>query len=99
MHCSINALGSKYYGTVVTTPYGTINVWLSGRNYGEEPWAYAPSARERAEWPMPSDDNGTEQEIASDMMSGGHYETEVSWLVANAIVKSLASVEVPECPS
>lgn len=80
---TIMPLSGKYYGTVIETQFGKIEVWLSSRGHDE------PSQREMAEWPEPSPENGSAEEIRSEMMAGGHYESEISYRVAQIIVKAL----------
>lgn len=80
MTASIMPLDGKYYGTKIETPYGRIEVWFGS---GE------PSEREMAQWPKPSPENGTAEEIRSDMMCDGHYEDAMSYRVAEIIVDAL----------
>lgn len=93
MDAHIGRLGGKYYGTKIHTEFGDINVWLNA--WGPSvAWAYEPSAREVAEWGH-LEEGETEAERRSDMMSGGHYETALSYKVAEAIVQALHGLQVP----
>lgn len=85
MKARLQPLTGKYYGTRIDTDFGTIDVWLSG----DMPWTREPSAREKAEWPIPSAENGSLEDIRSDMMCGGHYETQLSFDVATVIVDAI----------
>lgn len=93
MDAHIGKLEGKYYGTKVHTEFGDIKVWLNG--WGPDvAWAYEPSEREVAEWGQP-EEGDTWEALRSDMMSGGHYETALSYKVAEAIVQALRGLQVP----
>jgi hypothetical protein len=93
MRAAIAPLKGKYYETKVETEYGVI--CLAMRGWGASTrWADKPSHRQIAEWGKPDDGESIEQ-FHADMMSDGHYETMLSYVVAQAIEQALAKIGVP----
>lgn len=90
MDAHIKPLRGKHYGTEINTPYGVIVVWL----IGTYPEAREPSWREQVSW-GPSE--WSDEELKHEMMASGHYETQLSYDVAEVIVDALRT-KLPQYP-
>lgn len=82
MNASIRPLNGKYYGTLIDIDDGTwggstLEVWIMGN--------YRPSKRQLEHWEVESYEGAKEDGFLSD----DHFESELGYIIAEAIVKTL----------
>lgn len=80
MRAFIEPLDGKYYGTKVWTEAGDVEIWC--------PNPRRPSDRQLQEW-YPMD------EPLSEYMCDNHYETAISYEMAQAFVRAVADIDYP----
>ena len=82
MKAQIKPLGSKYYGTVIETPWGEINLWLR-KGHDDK-----PSIRELMDLNLSLAEWQADPE-KWELIDSGHYETHISFETAKTICNAI----------
>ena len=96
MKVELEPLEGKYYGTIINTEHGHIEIWFHGD--------FIPSDRElascgftRKDWDenILIDDGwgGKEKIRSSDLIDSGHYENQITYRTALKIVDALKDID------